>query len=549
MTITPAQYSKAQRRLLTTLGGLGVAALAAGTFVLSYDDLRLLALRGGAARHWAFLYPGMLDGLVVVIILAILSARRSGWFSRAVRWLLLVVLIAGAGAAGVQRAVKGYAVLADTPVDVGVAVAPWAILILAVWLWIGMIKQVLSRRTRRERRGDPAEPVEPAAAAPQAEPVPATVVDGSIIPGLDGETRPLPRPASVRELGPVREPAPPEENPWEAARLKPEPWEEDTEPVPAASPAGKPTAWDALSGSSPEAESGERSAAARPEEERSGAPALGGTWQDPEPAPHAEPGEPVPASWRAAGPDADDEAGSSPGDPATGSRKPAEPAPDADDGVDSSSSGPATGSWKVAEPAGREADEPAGGEATGAEPDGSVPPSWGGGEAEHGREPTSPEARRDEHDDEPDDEPAPLLPPTPGRAAPRPETSAGRAGSSGEGAAEPESDVEAPVNDKPAQPAEEEPRPRYVARTSLPTDVRLVGGPKTRTPLADTQPDGIKLPDTQPDGIPIVTASSSSSSDEEDDAYPDERAEDPDAGMESTPPSSKFRSGPMPPRG
>src|SRR3954468_20948322 len=105
MTLTPAQYSKTQRLLLTSLGGLGVAALAAGTFVLSYDDLRLLALRGGAARHWAFLYPGMLDALVVVIILAILTARRSGWFSRAVRWLLLVVLIAGAGAAGIQRAV------------------------------------------------------------------------------------------------------------------------------------------------------------------------------------------------------------------------------------------------------------------------------------------------------------------------------------------------------------------------------------------------------------------------------------------------------------
>src|SRR3954462_9691563 len=89
MTITPAQYSKAQRRFLTALGGLGVVALAAGTFVLSYDDLRLLALRGGAVRRWAFLYPWMLDGLVVVIILAILTARRSGWFARAVRWLLL----------------------------------------------------------------------------------------------------------------------------------------------------------------------------------------------------------------------------------------------------------------------------------------------------------------------------------------------------------------------------------------------------------------------------------------------------------------------------
>jgi hypothetical protein len=100
------------------------------------------------------------------------------------------------------------------------------------------------------------------------------------------------------------------------------------------------------------------------------------------------------------------------------------------------------------------------------------------------------------------------------------------------------------MNDKPAEP-DEEPAPRLVARTSLPTDVRLVGGPKPKSSLSDTQPDGIRLPNTQPDGIPIVGAAA----DDEEDAYVDERAEDPDAGEDMTPPSSKFRSGPTPPRG
>jgi hypothetical protein len=117
--------------------------------------------------------------------------------------------------------------------------------------------------------------------------------------------------------------------------------------------------------------------------------------------------------------------------------------------------------------------------------------------------------------------------------------------------------AEAPMNDKPAEPAEQDPSPRLVARTSLPTDVRLVGGPKRRPALTDTQPDGIKLPDTNPDGIPIV----GTAGDGDEDGYADERAEDPDAGedstsagqwpgedMESTPPSSKFRSSPTPPR-
>jgi hypothetical protein len=134
--------------------------------------------------------------------------------------------------------------------------------------------------------------------------------------------------------------------------------------------------------------------------------------------------------------------------------------------------------------------------------------------------------------------------------------------------------VEAPMNDTPVEPAEDEPAPRLVARSSLPTDVRLVGRPRRKPDLSDTQPDGIRLPDTQPDGIPIVSTA------EDDETYAEERAEDPDAGevttgadhwtdetpqqpgergpnparkpeddqVEPTPPSSKFRSSPTPPR-
>ena len=462
MTYTPAQYSKTQRRFLTALGGLGVAALAAGTFVLSYADLRLLALHGGAARHWAFLYPGMLDGLVVVIIFAILTARRSGWFSRALRWLLLVALIAGAGAASIQRAVKGYDALPDTWVNVGVAVAPWAILIIAVWLWVGMIKQMLGLRSRRARsravEADRA--IEPGGS--MVEPVPATVVDkASIVPGLDtGETRTLPRPASIRELEPVRETVPPgppepEPNPWDAARL-------DTP---------------------------------------------------------AEPADPVPPSWGAG--TAED----------TGPEEPTEPNPAA---------GPPTGSWRDPEtseddtppdtaplwtdttpeettPGETTPDETTAPNAVHADPSDPVPESW--------QEPDIP--GRDE----------PLLPPASHRLEEPVRPPAGT------DAAEPEPKVEEPMNDKPPEP-DEEPAPRLVARTSLPTDVRLVGGPQRKPPLSDTQPDGIRLPNTKPDGIPIVTAT-----DDEEDSYADERAEDPDAGEDMTPPSSKFRSGPTPPRG
>jgi hypothetical protein len=126
------------------------------------------------------------------------------------------------------------------------------------------------------------------------------------------------------------------------------------------------------------------------------------------------------------------------------------------------------------------------------------------------------------------------------------------------------------MNDTLAEQDEDEPAPRLVARTSLPTDVRLVG-PRPSRDLADTQPDGIKLPDTKPDGIPMVGMA-----DEDDDAYADERPEDPDAGdetgqpgqwvagsrgggrheaepaeddLDTTPPFGQFRSSPTPPRG
>jgi hypothetical protein len=204
------------------------------------------------------------------------------------------------------------------------------------------------------------------------------------------------------------------------------------------------------------------------------------------------------------------------------------------------------------------------GESGPVEPRDPVPPSWGSADEPEPRpsgtahaEPSDPvPASWAPEPDAPDrSEPEPLLPPAPRREGLHPEAVDAPVGDPTE--PEPEPMAEAPMNDKPAEPAEQDPSPRLVARTSLPTDVRLVGGPKRRPALTDTQPDGIKLPDTNPDGIPIV----GTAGDGDEDGYADERAEDPDAGedstsagqwpgedMESTPPSSKFRSSPTPPR-
>ncbi|MCO5985170.1 DUF2637 domain-containing protein [Actinoallomurus spadix] len=438
MSDSPAPYSTAQRRLLTAAGGLGVAALAGATFVLSYDDLRTLALQGGAARHRAFLYPGMVDGLIVVVILSILTARRSAWWARAVRWLLLLALIAGAGAAGVERALHGYGRLSHAWLSGGVAAAPWVILVIAVRLWLSMIKQLV--RTRRRDAAAPAVPDSPD--SPES-PSGAPDGDRAFIPGLGdeayAETRPLPRPAPPRALAPATEPAiepviePVIEPGPDAVRDRPHedtaipvrdrPHEDDT------SVRDRPREDDdAPVGDEPAGET----ALDRTREDRIALPGPATPLlEDPEPALPPELERQADRAWQ-------------PG--------PALP--------------PGT--------------EPEAGQDT--------------GESFEPAEPTEPDS------------------------GPVPETDA---------------EVTAPVQNTPVDPEEEEPPPRWVARPSLPTDVRLVGPPRTGR-LGDTQPDGISLRDTDPDGIPMPRVADETPAGEDD--------------VTSTPPSSTFRSSPTPPR-
>ncbi|MFB4311987.1 DUF2637 domain-containing protein [Actinomadura sp. GTD37] len=139
---TPPSYTRVQRRLLTALAGLVVAALAGGAYVLTYDVLRELALAGRVSRRWAPLYPAMADTLVAMMILSLVVTRGARWWTRLLRWTLLLVLVAGGAAASVQHSVRGYAPLPDDAVRAGVAVAPHVMLVIAVWLWLTMFKQI-----------------------------------------------------------------------------------------------------------------------------------------------------------------------------------------------------------------------------------------------------------------------------------------------------------------------------------------------------------------------------------------------------------------------
>ncbi|HEX2313436.1 MAG TPA: DUF2637 domain-containing protein [Thermomonospora sp.] len=209
--VPPARRpTRAQRRLLALSAGLGVALLAGGTFVLTFDDLRELARAGGTAERWAPAYPVMLDALITVIILSLVAAREARWWSRFLRWALLVAVVAGAAAASVQRAVGGYGDLPEDRLRAGVAIAPYVMLVLVVWLWLTMFRQL--QRT-------PASPTEPAPAVvpaprrpeePAAPPLalPAGRTDDTWLFG-DGEDAEPPVPEDLPEPVPVESDAAP----------------------------------------------------------------------------------------------------------------------------------------------------------------------------------------------------------------------------------------------------------------------------------------------------------------------------------------------------
>ncbi|MFC9973643.1 hypothetical protein ACFVH6_22385 [Spirillospora sp. NPDC127200] len=202
---TPSRHGAAQRRLLAAATGLVVLVLAAGVFVASYDALRDVAVAGGVGRRWSPAYPVMADALVVIVVLALIVARHARWWSRAVRWTLLAALLAGGAALGVQHAVWGFGSLPDDGVKAGVAVAPHAMLILAVWLWLTMFKQLRAPHPRPalgHARAPGAEDAE-RAAAPEAVPVhDAEAVTERIPLPADGSGK---APAAERARKPVQE--------------------------------------------------------------------------------------------------------------------------------------------------------------------------------------------------------------------------------------------------------------------------------------------------------------------------------------------------------
>ncbi|MFF5109084.1 hypothetical protein [Streptosporangium sp. NPDC000509] len=140
----PSRVAVALRHAGIVVTGVGVAALTAAACVLSFEDLRALAVAGRAPADLAYLYPAAFDALLVIAMIGVLLLRGGWWPVRLQAGVILTLLLAGAVAAEVATAMR--MAVDEGRAAVVVAVAPWVMLILALWLWLLLIKHAAARR-------------------------------------------------------------------------------------------------------------------------------------------------------------------------------------------------------------------------------------------------------------------------------------------------------------------------------------------------------------------------------------------------------------------
>ena len=134
----------ALRVLATAAVSVGLAALAGGTFVLSYSGIHALALHAGIAPRLARGYPLLLDAMLVIALAAVLALREADRPSRLLAWTtLLAVLAAAAGGDALHAA--GHR-LPGHVAAIAAAVLPWVLVFLAFALLLAMLRHARMRR-------------------------------------------------------------------------------------------------------------------------------------------------------------------------------------------------------------------------------------------------------------------------------------------------------------------------------------------------------------------------------------------------------------------
>ncbi|GAA0394483.1 hypothetical protein Acor_66000 [Acrocarpospora corrugata] len=132
------------RRLAIGLAGLALAILAGAACALSFDDLRELALQGRAEPRLAYLYPAGFDALLIVALISVPLLRSGRLLVRIQVGAILLLLLAGAGAATVATATG--ASFDPRQAAITVALLPWIMLVIGLWLLLALVKHTQARR-------------------------------------------------------------------------------------------------------------------------------------------------------------------------------------------------------------------------------------------------------------------------------------------------------------------------------------------------------------------------------------------------------------------
>jgi hypothetical protein len=216
----PAQHRNWTRRLVNVLVTLAVIAVAAATFVFSYDGVHAIALLGGVSTQLARYYPGLFDAVLVIACVAAVMLRDGPWWARLWAWLVLIVVLAAIGTTDVLHAMN-YT-LRHRATEGIVAAAPAVAVLLAFSLLLTLLRQ---SRTHAHEPTGPAPHDVPALTAAIAVPpiaLPAAPATASPSASAKAPTESFPvleetRPGDVlpTRADPVVAHAPEEPNAWE----------------------------------------------------------------------------------------------------------------------------------------------------------------------------------------------------------------------------------------------------------------------------------------------------------------------------------------------
>ncbi|MEU7941391.1 hypothetical protein [Microbispora bryophytorum] len=141
---TPSGIPLVLRRLAIGLAGAALAVLAGVACALSFDDLRALAVFGRAEPRLDYLYPAAFDILLVVALVSVPLLRAARFLVRFQAGFVLLLLLASAAAANAATAV-GVSFDPDASALV-VALSPWVMLTMGLWLLLLLLKHVRTNR-------------------------------------------------------------------------------------------------------------------------------------------------------------------------------------------------------------------------------------------------------------------------------------------------------------------------------------------------------------------------------------------------------------------